>query len=75
MLIVAVVSIALTIFASVKDSLRKTTVLFFELEPEIEALYLKLHDSFTQLSLSSSKWHVEAEGAVNDRKRNAGPRV
>ena len=71
-LVIAVVSIALTVFASVKDSLRKTTVLFFELEPEIEALYQKLHDAFEQLSSSSSKWHVEAEGAVKDRKRNAG---
>ena len=71
-LVIAAVAIAFTIFASIKDSLRKTTVLFFELEPEIEALYQKLHDSFSQLSLSSSKWHVEAEGAVKDRKRNAG---
>lgn len=70
--VIAVATVALTIFASVKDSLRKTTVLFFELEPEIEALYQKLHDSFGQLSASSSKWHVEAEGAVKDRKRNAG---
>ena len=70
--IVAALTVALTIFASIKDSLRKTTVLFFELEPEIEALYQKLHDSFGQLSSSSSKWHVEAEGAVKDRKRNAG---
>ena len=71
-LVIAAVTIALTIFASLKDSLRKTTVLFFELEPEIETLYQKLHDSFGQLSSSSSKWHVEAEGAVKDRKRNAG---
>lgn len=71
-LVVAAVSVALTIFASVTDNLRKTTVLFFDLEPEIEALYQKLHDSFGQLSSSSSKWHVEAEGAVKDRKRNAG---
>jgi hypothetical protein len=71
-LVITVVTVALTILASIKDSLRKTTVLFFELEPEIEALYQKLHDSFDQLSSSSSKWHVEAEGAVKDRKRNAG---
>lgn len=70
--VIAIVAIALTILFSVKDSLRKTTVLFFELEPEIETLYQKLHDSFGQLSSSSSKWHVEAEGAVKDRKRNAG---
>lgn len=71
-LFVAAASVVLTIFSSVKDRLRKTTVLFFDLEPEIEVLYQKLHDSFEQLSLSSNKWHVEAEGAVRDRKRNAG---
>lgn len=71
-LVIAAVTIAITIFTSIKDSLRKTTVLFFELEPEIEALYQELHDSFGQLSSSSSKWHVEAEGDIKDRKRNAG---
>lgn len=70
--IAVALTVALTILTSIKDSLRKTTVLFFELEPEIEALYQKLHDSFAQLSSSSRKWHVEAEGAVKDRKRNAG---
>lgn len=71
-LVIAVLTVALAVLASIKDGLRKTTVLFFELDPEIEALYQKLHDSFGQLSSSSSKWHVEAEGAVKDRKRNAG---
>jgi len=71
-IVVVVITVLLTIFAFVKDGLRKTTVLFFELEPEIETLYQKLHDAFSQLSSSSSKWHVEAEGAVKDTKRNAG---
>lgn len=71
-LVIAAVTIVLTIFASIKDSLRKTTVLFFQIEPEIEEIYKKLHYSFDQLASSSSKWHVEAEGAVKDRKRNAG---
>jgi len=71
-IVIASVTALLTIFAFVKDSLRKTTVLFFELEPEIESLYQKLHDSFECISSCSTKWHVEAEGAVKDRKRNAG---
>lgn len=71
-LVLAIATVTLSIFASIMDSLRKTTVLFFELGPEIDALYQKLHDSFSQLSSSSNKWHVEAEGAVKDRKRNAG---
>lgn len=65
-------TILFTIITSIKDNLRKTTVLFFELEPEIETLYQKLHDTFSQISSCSSKWHVEAEGAIKDRKRNAG---
>lgn len=71
-IVVAAITVLLAIFLSVKDSLRKTTVLFFELEPEIESVYQKLHDAFGQISSCSSKWHVEAEGAVKDRKRNAG---
>lgn len=63
---------ALTFLASIKDSLRKTTVLFFDMEPDVEALYQNLHDSFDNIAKSSSKWHVEAEGAIRDRKRNAG---
>lgn len=68
----AALTILFTIIASIKDNLRKTTVLFFELELEIETLYQKLHDTFSQISSCSSKWHVEAEGAIKDRKRNAG---
>lgn len=71
-LVIAAFTTGLAVLSSVKDSLRKTTVLFFELEPEIEALYQKLHDSFGKLLSSSSKWHVEAEGDIKDKKRNAG---
>lgn len=71
-IILAISTALLTFIASIKDEMRKTTVLFFELEPEIETLYQKLHDAFKQISTCSSKWHVEAEGAVKDRKRNAG---
>lgn len=54
------------------DALRKTTVLFFELEPDIERLYQNLHDAFAALSSCAGCWHVAAEGRVTDRKRNAG---
>jgi hypothetical protein len=71
-IVIATITVLLTIVASVKDNLRKTTVLFFEMEPEVEVLYQKLHDAFNQLSSSSSKWHIEAEGTIRDKKRNAG---
>ena len=72
--VIAVMAITalLSIYTSVKDRLRKTTVLFFELETEIESLYQKLHDTFRQMSSCARKWHVEAEGAVTDKKRHAG---
>ncbi len=69
---VGIIAVLLTIFAFIKDNLRKTTVLFFDLEPEIATLYQRLHDAFDKIASCSSKWHIEAEGAVKDRKRNAG---
>lgn len=54
------------------DQLRKTTVLFYELEPDTEQLYESLHDAYNKLAACASKWHVEAEGAVKDIKRTAG---
>lgn len=58
--------------ASLKDDLRKSTILFYELEPEIESLYQQLHDAFDAIANISKVWHVEAEGAVHDKKRHAG---
>lgn len=71
-IVVVTIAVLLTIFASIKDNLRKTTVLLFELEPEIETLYQRLHDVFDKIASCSKVWHVEAEGAVKDKKRNAG---
>ncbi|UFH60475.1 DUF4236 domain-containing protein [Sulfurovum mangrovi] len=71
-IIFAILTTVLTYLASIKDSLRKTTVIFYELEPDIESLFQKLHDAFNKISSSSRKWHIEAEGGVKDRKRNAG---
>ena len=70
--LIVIVSVIGVIFAVVKDSLRRTTVLFFDLEPEIEAAYQKLHDTFIKMSSSSRAWHIKAEGAVYDQKRHAG---
>lgn len=71
-LIIVITATIATLLASIKDSLRKTTVLFFDLEPEIESLYQNLLDAIDHLSTSAGKWHVEAEGQVKDKKRSAG---
>lgn len=57
---------------SMKDELRKTTVILYELEPEIEAAYAKLHDAFEELQSCSRSWHIEARGEVHDVKYHAG---
>lgn len=70
--IVAIGAIATTTYSVIRDNVRKSTVLFYELDERTESLYQKLHDTFDKLSSCSRKWHIEAEGAVQDRKRNAG---
>lgn len=58
--------------ASMKDALRKTTVILYDLEPDAEAAYTKLHDAFRALRSCSYSWHIEARGEVRDRKYHAG---
>lgn len=74
--LVFILTIILTAISSyaafIKDDLRKSTVLFYELEPDIEVLFQKLHDSFNEILTCRGIWHVEAEGTVVDSKRNAG---
>jgi hypothetical protein len=58
--------------ASMKDELRKTTVILYDLEPEFETAYARLHDAFGVLRSCSRIWHIEARGEVLDRKYHAG---
>ena len=54
------------------DLMRKTVVLFYELETDVEPLYETLHHAIEQMASSSKIWHIEAEGAVYDKKYHAG---
>lgn len=57
------------------DKLRKTVVLFYELEPHIENAFQNLHDSFNSLRDCSRFWHVESRGSITttyDWKVHAG---
>jgi len=62
----------LSVFAYFKDELRKTTVIFYELEPEAGTTYQHLHDAFDSLRGSAGLWQVGAQGAVRDAKYHAG---
>lgn len=58
--------------ASMRDALRKTTVILYDLEPDVEAAYERLHDAFGVIRSCSRTWHIEARGEVRDRKYHAG---
>lgn len=67
-----VVFVGLCWIASMQDALRKTTVIFYNLEPDVERVYQSLHDAFGQLRSCGRAWHIEARGDVRDRKYHAG---
>lgn len=72
--LIAVLALAIgaTVAAAFYDQLRKTVVLFYELEGEIEASYQQLHDAFDDVAGCARVWHIEARGDSTDWKRNAG---
>jgi hypothetical protein len=61
-----------TWLASVEDTLRKTTVIFYDLEPEMQRAFQELHDTVGLLLSCGRIWHIEAQGDVTDRKYHAG---
>ena len=62
----------LTIASAVRDTMAKTVVLFYDFDAEMEEAYEALHSSGQQVSAADAAWHIEAEGAVHDRKYHAG---
>lgn len=57
---------------SVYDQIRKSVVLFYDLEPLYEGVYDNLHSAFEEMKKTRKAWHVEAQADVTDRKRHAG---
>lgn len=66
------IALAAIYLVYMRDQVTKTTVLFYELEQGQEEKYQALHDAFAKIIACGSKWHVEAKGAVKDKKRTAG---
>lgn len=57
------------------DQLRKTVVLFYDLEQHIEGAYQNLHNTFDSLKNCSCVWHIESRGNITttyDWKVHAG---
>lgn len=57
------------------DSYKRTSVLFYDIDGEQQGRYSRLTDAFDDLMACGGKWHIQAQGMINDlmtRKRNAG---
>lgn len=70
--IVVVLAIPLVIAAHLWDVMRKTVVLFYDFDREMQRAFESLHESFNHLRKAHATWNVHATADVYDRKRNAG---
>lgn len=59
-------------WASQKDQLRKTTVILYELDADVESRYEVLHEACRSLASCRSLWHIESQGQVREKKYHAG---
>ncbi len=60
------------VYAYYKDQLRKTVVMFYNMEPDVELSFQKLHDAFDKLRACRGAWHIDASGRAHDKKYEAG---
>jgi hypothetical protein len=70
-----IMTLAGVVMGSRIDSFRRTSVLIYDLDPGARDAYKQMTEKFDRMSNCSSKWHVDAGGAVRDIhtwKRNAG---
>lgn len=54
------------------DEVRKSTVIFYDLDPESAAAYQHFHEAFDGLGSSAAVWHIASSGNVRDTKYHAG---
>ncbi len=58
--------------AATRDSLKKTTVMMYDLESDVAKAYQAVHAAFEELNACRRVWHVEAKADVLDAKYHAG---
>lgn len=71
-LISVAVLIALTIYIAVRDTVAKTSVLFYDLDSPNESAFEALHEAFQTLAGCRRAWRIDAKAAVFDSKYHAG---
>jgi hypothetical protein len=71
-ILVLAACLAMCLLARWADELRKSVVVFYDLESVAEKAYERVHESFAQIAGSARIWHVSAAGKVSDRKYYGG---
>jgi hypothetical protein len=67
-----VLALAIVIAAFVRDALRKTTVIMYDMESDAVASYQALIDAVKEIGRTSRLWHISSRAEVLDRKYHAG---
>lgn len=70
--ITALLAIALLIWTSYRDRIRKTVVIMYDLDASIEQSYRRFTEWADAIAASRKVWHIAATGRVHDRKYHAG---
>jgi hypothetical protein len=69
---IAVVALAIVIAAFVRDTLRKTTVIMYDMEADAATSYQALIDAVKEFGRASRLWHISSRAEVLDRKYHSG---
>jgi uncharacterized membrane protein YhaH (DUF805 family) len=64
--------LALTLYTAIRDTVAKTSVLFYELDSANESAFEALHQAFHMLAECQKAWRIDAEAAVHNGKYHAG---
>lgn len=63
---------ALTFYIGMRDTVAKTSVLFYELDTANESAFESIHEAFQTLAGCRKAWRIDAQATVHDRKYHAG---
>lgn len=69
---VAIAAAVVSWWVVVRDKMRRTTLIMYDLEPDAAKAFDALHGALDSLKASRMMWHIAASGKVADRKYHAG---
>jgi hypothetical protein len=70
--LIALLTLALTLFALWRDSIRLKVVLLYDLDDAAAAAFERLTSALDAIQSAARLWNIDAHAATNDWKRNAG---